>query len=113
MKKVYISPEEKKKVNLIINTACKINEIELSVLKKDTDRSVLSIRHQCFNLIKKNTELTPDKIASFFEMSRQGVCYGIEQAENQKKLYSNVLRSMNKIIEKANEAALGEFVLVH
>lgn len=113
MKVVYISPEEKKKVDLIVKTACKINDIELSVLKKDTDRVVVSIRQQCLCLIKKNTDLTPDKIALYFEISRQRVCYSIEQAEIQKKLYSSFLRSMEKIIVNANEAALGEFVLVH
>ncbi len=113
VKTVYISPEEKKKSNLIITWACKINEIELPVLKKDTDRTVVGIRQQCFYLIKVNTDLTPDKIAYLFGMSRQRICYGIEQAEIQKKLYSNVLRSMGKIIEKANEEAQGEFVLMH
>lgn len=111
-KSVYISPDEKKKSELIIKWACKINEIEFKVLKTSTDRDIVSIRQQCFLLIKMNTELTPDKIAHLFNMSRQRICYGIEQAENHKSLYSRVLRSMGKIVEKANEEAKQEFVLV-
>jgi len=112
-KQVYISPDEKRKSDLIIKWACKNHQIEFPELKCSTDRDIVSIRQQCFYLIKRNTDLTPDKIAHLFSMSRQRICYGIEQVENQRGLYARVNRSILKIVEKANEEAQNEFALVH
>lgn len=103
LKKCYISPTSKEIASTIIKAACNLFEIDKETLLFSSELSVCEIRHCCYYLIMKNTDLKDYAVGEIMGGKHRGtINHGMSKIEVQKNIYPQTFRNLNSIIKEAN-----------
>lgn len=96
---VYVSPENKQKVEAVLCAACKYFEIERDRLFVDASYSVVNIKQMCIYLMKVNTKMSDRDLAEYLSISKSSVGSSVEKIRVHKNIYSDTMNGLRKICE--------------
>lgn len=101
-KKRYVHPQDREKISGIMESVCKMFEVEKAYLLSSTDRGIVKLRQYCFYLIKENTDMNETAVGEIFSVSKSSVLHGIGQIDVHKDIYVPILHDLRKIVEHVN-----------